>query len=166
MNILMVTNTFAPNVSGVARSVTLFTEEYRRRGHRVIVVAPEFDGVPPEEEGVIRLGALRNFAGTEYSVVVAPPLYLARAVDDFRPDIIHAHSPFFLGTTAARLARLRDVPLVFTHHTLYEQYTHYVPGDSPLLKRLVLHRATRYANACDAVFAPSKALRTCCVSAV
>ena len=158
MNILMVTNTFAPNVSGVARSVTLFTEEYRRRGHRVIVVAPEFDGAPPEEEGVIRLGALRNFAGTEYSVVVAPPLYLARAVDDFRPDIIHAHSPFFLGTTAARLARLRDVPLVFTHHTLYEQYTHYVPGDSPLLKRLVLHRATRYANACDAVFAPSRSL--------
>jgi len=45
MRILMVTNTFAPHVGGVARSVTAFTEEYRRRGHRVVVVAPEFAGM-------------------------------------------------------------------------------------------------------------------------
>jgi len=158
MNILMVTNTFAPHVSGVARSVTMFTEEYRRRGHRVLVVAPEFDGAPEDETGVIRLGALRNFAGTDYSVVIGPPLHLARAVDAFAPDIVHSHGPFLLGTTAARLARNRGVPLVFTHHTLYEEYTHYVPGDSPLVKRLVMNRATRYANASDAVFAPSRSI--------
>ena len=69
MNILMVTNTFAPNVSGVARSVTMFTEAYRSRGHRVMVVAPEFDGAPENEVDVVRIGALRNFAGTDYSVV-------------------------------------------------------------------------------------------------
>ena len=158
MNILMVTNTFAPHVSGVARSVTMFTDEYRRRSHRVLVVAPEFDGAPEHEVDVIRLGALRNFAGTDYSVVIGPPLQLARAVSEFRPDIIHAHSPFLLGTTAARLARTRQLPLVFTHHTLYEQYTHYVPGDSPLIKRLAVHRATRYANASDAVFVPSRSI--------
>ena len=81
------------------------------------------------EVDVVRIGALRNFAGTDYSVVIGPPLYLARAVDAFGPDIVHSHGPFLLGTTAARLARTRRVPLVFTHHTLYEHYTHYVPGD-------------------------------------
>jgi 1,2-diacylglycerol 3-alpha-glucosyltransferase len=161
MHILMVTNTFAPNVSGVARSVTMFTEAYRQRGHRVMVVAPEFDGSPETEVDVIRIGALRNFAGTEYSVVIGPSLTLARAVDDFGPDLIHSHGPFLLGTTAARLARTRHLPLVFTHHTLYEQYTHYVPGvpgDSALMKRIALHRGTRYANASDAVFAPSRSI--------
>ncbi len=159
MNILMVTNTFAPNVSGVARSVTLSTEAYRRRGHRVVVVAPEFDGAPEKEVDVVRIGALRNFAGTDYSVVIGPPLYLARAVDAFGPDIVHSHGPFLLGTTAARLARTRRVPLVFTHHTLYEHYTHYLPGDSVLVKRIALNRGTRYANICDAVFAPSRSIR-------
>ena len=158
MNILMVTNTFAPNVSGVARSVTMFTEAYRGRGHRVMVVAPEFDGAPENEVDVVRIGALRNFAGTDYSVVIGPPLYLARAVDAFRPDIVHSHGPFLLGTTAARLARTRRVPLVFTHHTLYEHYTHYVPGDSVLVKKIALNRGTRYANASDAVFAPSRSI--------
>ena len=158
MNILMVTNTFAPNVSGVARSVTMFTEAYRSRGHRVMVVAPEFDGALANEFDVVRIGALRNFAGSDYSVVIGPPLYLARAVDAFGPDIIHSHGPFLLGTTAARLSRARRVPLIFTHHTLYEQYTHYVPGDSSLMKRLVLRLGTRYANASDAVFAPSRSI--------
>ncbi len=158
MNILMVTNTFAPNVSGVARSVTMFTEAYRGRGHRVMVVAPEFDGAPEHEVDVVRVGAVRNFAGTEYSVVIGPSLNLARAVDAFAPDIVHSHGPFLLGTTAARLARTRHVPLVFTHHTLYEHYTHYVPGDSGLMKRIALNRGTRYANASDAVFAPSRSI--------
>ncbi len=158
MNILMVTNTFAPNVSGVARSVTMFTEAYRGRGHRVMVVAPEFDGAPKHEVGVVRVGALRNFAGTEYSVAIATPLHLAKAVDAFGPDIVHSHGPFLLGAAAARLARTRHVPLVFTHHTLYEHYTHYVPGDSSLVKKIALNRGTRYANASDAVFAPSRSI--------
>ncbi len=158
MNILMVTNTFAPNVSGVARSVTMFTEAYRERGHRVLVVAPEFDGAPEDEVDVVRVGALRNFAGSEYSVAIAPPLYLAKAVESFGPDIVHSHGPFLLGTAAARLARTRHVPLVFTHHTLYEHYTHYVPGASSLVKKIALNRGTRYANASDAVFVPSRSI--------
>ena len=61
--------------------------------------------------------------------------------------------------TALRIARHRNLPLVFTHHTLYEQYTHYVPGDSPALKRFAIELATRYANLCDQVFAPSESIQ-------
>jgi glycosyltransferase involved in cell wall biosynthesis len=61
--------------------------------------------------------------------------------------------------TAVRIARHRGLPLVFTHHTLYERYTHYVPGDSPALKRFAIELATRYANLSDQVFAPSESIR-------
>src|SRR5690606_13780617 len=64
-----------------------------------------------------------------------------------------------LGNTAVRFARYFARPLVFTHHTLYEQYTHYVPGDLPLFKRFIVELATRYANLCDLVFAPSESIR-------
>jgi glycosyltransferase involved in cell wall biosynthesis len=59
---------------------------------------------------------------------------------------------------AVRIAGYRKLPLVFTHHTLYEQYTHYVPGDSPTLQRFVVELATRYANLSDQVFAPSESI--------
>jgi len=74
------------------------------------------------------------------------------------PDVIHAHHPFLLGATALRLARAYRIPMVFTHHTMYERYTHYVPGDSPAMKRFVISLSTSFANLCDTVFAPSESV--------
>jgi 1,2-diacylglycerol 3-alpha-glucosyltransferase len=55
MNILIVTNTFTPHVGGVARSVEAFAGEYRRRGHQVLVLAPEYPDMPVDEVDVIRI---------------------------------------------------------------------------------------------------------------
>lgn len=159
MNILLVTNTFSPHVGGVARSVEAFREEYRKRGHRVLVVAPEFHEMPPHEEEVVRIPAIRQFNASDFSVALPLHPRLSERLDAFRPDIVHSQHPFLLGMTALRIARFRELPLVFTHHTLYEQYTHYVPGDSPAMKRFVMELATRYANLSDQVFAPSESLR-------
>jgi glycosyltransferase involved in cell wall biosynthesis len=41
---------------------------------------------------------------------------------------------------------------------MYEQYTHYVPGDSETLKRFVADLSTRYANLCNRVFVPSESI--------
>jgi glycosyltransferase involved in cell wall biosynthesis len=158
MNILMVTNTFAPHVGGVARSVTAFTEEYRRRGHRVLVIAPEFENQPENETDVIRFPAIQNFNGSDFSVVLPVPRFLRSEIEGFGPDVVHSHHPFLLGATAVRVAHYHDCPLIFTHHTMYERYTHYVPGDSPALKRFVIDLATQYANLCETVVAPSQSI--------
>ena len=158
MNILIFTNTYIPHVGGVARSVQTFTEEYRKRGHRVLVVAPEFPDMPREEVGVARIAAIQNFNASDFSVALPLHADLGKTLDDFQPDIVHSQHPFLLGMTALRIARYRELPLVFTHHTLYEQYTHYVPGDSPALRRFAIDLATRYANLCDQVFAPCESI--------
>lgn len=159
MNILLLTNTFTPHVGGVARSVAAFAEEYQRRGHRVLVVAPEFPGLPANEVGVVRIPAIQNFNASDFSVALPIHPQLSETIDGFRPDVVHSQHPFLLGMTAMRIARYRELPLVFTHHTLYEQYTHYVPGDSDALKRFAIELATRYANLADQVFAPSASIR-------
>lgn len=157
MNIVMMTNTYLPHVGGVARSVASFTETYRRLGHRVLVVAPEFPNRPENEVDVVRVPAIQNFNGSDFAMVLPLLADLDQALDRFAPDLIHSHHPYLLGMTALRQARTRDLPLVFTHHTRYEYYTHYVL-DSPLLKRFVVELATRYANLCDQVFAPSESI--------
>ncbi len=160
MNIVMLTNTFTPHVGGVARSVAAFTREYRRRGHRVLVVAPVFRNQPVNETEVVRIPAIQNFNGSDFSVVLPVSGLLTEVLDEFAPDIIHAHHPYLLGVTALRVARYRELPLVFTHHTLYEEYTHYVPGDAPKLRRFIIEAAIRYANLSDQVFAPSESIMT------
>ncbi|MBT8123036.1 MAG: glycosyltransferase [Gammaproteobacteria bacterium] len=160
MKIVMLTNTFTPHVGGVARSVSAFTNEYRRCGHQVLVVAPEFPDMPKAETGVVRIPAIQNFNGSDFSVVLPVSGLLTDVLDDFKPQIIHAHHPYLLGTTALRIARYRELPLVYTHHTLIEQYTHYMPGDTPGFKRFAIKMGTRYANLADQVFAPSESIVT------
>lgn len=161
MNICMFTNTYIPHVGGVARSVHAFSTDLERLGHRVMVVAPEFQQDEAADEGgleVVRVPAIQNFNGSDFSVRIAAPFLIKKAVDKFQPDLIHSHHPFLLGDAALRVARRRKRPLVFTHHTLYERYTHYVPMDSPGMKRFVINLSTRYADMCHAVVAPSRSV--------
>ncbi|MFP3983747.1 MAG: glycosyltransferase [Desulfurivibrionaceae bacterium] len=158
MNILMMTNTYTPHVGGVARSVDSFAREYRRLGHRVMVVAPEFEGTPEKEEDVVRIPAIQNFNGSDFSVRLPIPWGLNRRLEKFQPDIVHSHHPFLLGDTALRVRNHFVIPIVFTNHTRYEQYSHYVPLDSPLLKRFIIKLAVGYCNLVDHIFAPSESI--------
>lgn len=158
MRILMMTNTFTPHVGGVARSVEAFTGEYRRMGHEVLVVAPEFEGMRENEKGVVRVAAISNFNGSDFSVRIPFHGSLSSDLESFKPDIVHSHHPFMLGDTAVRAAHKCQVPLVFTHHTMYEQYTHYVPADSPAMRRFAIRLSVGYCNLCDHVIAPSESV--------
>jgi glycosyltransferase involved in cell wall biosynthesis len=166
MNILILTNTFTPHVGGVARSVAAFAGEYRKRGHRVLVVAPEFPDMPQDEIDVVRIPAIQNFNASDFSVVLPIHPQLSETIDAFRPDIVHSQHPFLLGMTAVRIARRRGLPLVFTHHTLYERYTHYVPGDSPALKRFAIELPPAMPTSPIRFSLPARASAICCSSAV
>lgn len=156
MRIVMMTNTYLPYVGGVAQSVARFAGAYRKQGHDVLVVAPEFEGQPENEEDVLRVPAIQHFNGSDFSVALPVPLWLKHRLDQFQPDIVHSHHPFLLGDTALRSTAARQLPLVFTHHTMYEEYTHYVPIDAPALAKSVVTLATGYANLCEHVVAPSQ----------
>lgn len=158
MNILMMTNTYKPFVGGVERSVETFSDEYRKRGHRVVIVAPTYKNMPKKEKDVVRIPAIQNFHETGFSVQLPIPGILSEHLREFRPDIVHSHHPYLIGDSALRVAAKYKVPLIFTFHTLYERYTHYIPGDSPALKRFVVALSTGYANLCDRVFAPSQSI--------
>lgn len=157
MKILLLTNTYLPHVGGVARSVNTLEVACRERGHAVRVIAPVFEGAEPSAH-VLRVPAIQNFNGSDFSVRIPIPNVINDFIEDFRPDIIHSHHPFLLGDAALRVSHHLRVPIVFTHHTLYERYTHYVPFDSPALKRVAIQLATEYCNMCDAVIAPSESV--------
>lgn len=161
MNICMFTNTYLPHVGGVARSVSMFETDLKKTGHHVLIIAPTFpEEKPGREKGsrVLRVPAIQNFNGSDFSVSIPIPFIIDEEIDNFAPDIIHSHHPFLLGDAAMRIAYRRQLPLVFTHHTLYEQYTHYVSSQSPTMKKFVIKMTTAYANMCTHVVAPSKSI--------
>jgi len=157
MNILIMSNTYKPILGGLEKSIDSFAQEYRKRGHRVIIVAPQYPGMQPEED-LIRVPAVEKFNGTDFSLQLPLPGVLEEALGGFRPDIVHSQHPFLVGDTALRVASKYNVPLVFTHHTLYEENVHYMPGNEEALKRFMIELSTGYANLSDCVFAPSESI--------
>ncbi len=158
MNILMMTNTYVPHVGGVSRSVAAFTKELRRSGHRVVVVCPEYEEQVEDDKDTIRIPAIQHFNGSDFSAVLPIPGFLEKHLKDFKPDVVHSHHPFLVGSTAVRVASRYKAPLVYTQHTMFEQYTHYVPLDLPKMKQFVVSLCTGYANMAEQVIAPSQSI--------
>ena len=136
MNILMMTNTYFPIVGGLEQSVYSFSEAFRSLGHEVLIVTPNFKGMPTEEPGVIRIPAFQKFNGAIFSVNFPASGLLTRLMKEFVPDMVHSHGPFFMGDFALRLSRQHAIPLVFTYHCMFEQYAHDWPVQNEGVKKI------------------------------
>ena len=169
MRILLASDSYLPYLSGVTVSVDALARGLGARGHDVLVLAPRpasgasagGAGSPGPEPAYAWLGSyeLRRLVPTGYRMPWPNPA--ARAVRDvrgFRPEIVHAHSPFVTGMLARRAAREAGAPLVFTHHTRFDDYGHYLgPLARPGLRLLDAH-LRRFWASCAAVIAPSQDL--------
>lgn len=163
MKICMFTNTYLPQVGGVARSVHLFAEDLQAMGHRVMIVAPTYaeqNGADAGTMDVLRMPAIQHFNDSDFSVQIPLPFLIQDTIRTLAPHLIHSHHPFLLGDAAMRAAHRRELPLVFTHHTRYEDYMHYVAAESDTMRRFAIHLSTAYANLCHHVVAPSQSIAT------
>ena len=125
MKIAMMTNNYKPFVAGVPVSVERLTQGLREQGHQVVVFAPSYDGQQEERDVVRYRSFLRGVAGgVSIPNSLDPEIERKFREGDF--DLIHVHHPMMIGDTARYLSWKYHVPLVFTYHTRYEQYLHYV----------------------------------------
>lgn len=159
MKIGIFTCNYRPLINGLSISIDRFAHEFQLLGHRVYIFAPQYPGYHVKEEGVFRFPSLR--VPTHHSYVLPIPFSsrIRRIIPYLSLDLIHAQHPFLLGPYSLRLARDLGTPLVFTHHTLYEKYAHYVPFFRAVAERLAISWAVAFANQADLVIAPTKGVK-------
>lgn len=158
LQIAMFSESYLPRISGVVHSVTTFVGALRRDGHRVIVVAPRYRGFADTDPDVIRFPSVRAPRQADFPLAIPYSPSGWRQLLQTDLDLVHTHSPFLMGAVGARLARTRHLPLVFTHHTLYEEFVHYAPITPRVTRPAVRRYVTAYANRCTCVIAPSHAI--------
>lgn len=157
MKIGVFTDSFRPYTSGVVRSIELFTREFNQRGHDVFIFGPDYPALhPPKEEGVFRFISVPWPIMPEFTLPIPISIHLSKTIKQLGLDIIHVHSPFLLGRLGARAARRHKLPLVFTFHTLYDQYVHYFPIAEEASKQVVQAIGREFCNRCNMVVAPSQ----------
>lgn len=159
MRVGVFTNNYLPIRGGVTTSVETLADGLRALGHHVSIFAPRFSGHATDAPGVIRVPSIPALTYPEFALAVPGSPALARTVEQLGLDIFHAQHPFLLGGAARRLARRLGRPLVFTYHTHYEKYAHYVPLRRSLVERVAVSWSARFANRADLVIAPADAVR-------
>jgi 1,2-diacylglycerol 3-alpha-glucosyltransferase len=154
MNIAVFSDSYYPYISGVVRSIELFRQELQKLGHNVYIFAPSYYR-QGEEEGVFRFPSVTAPTNKGFSLALPFAPGAGKMIRELKIDLIHCHSPFLLGSVGARTARRHNLPLVFTHHTLYDLYIHYVPLFPALARKLVLGYVRKFCNNCNLVITPT-----------
>jgi glycosyltransferase involved in cell wall biosynthesis len=159
---------YLPYLSGVTVSTEALARGLGAAGHDVLLVAPApRRGTKPGTAGALgpdpRVAWLPSFqlpgpAPAGYRVPWPLPSSALRAAVAFDPDVVHAQSPFVSGLMARRVARRVDAPLVFTHHTRFGDYRHYLGPLATPGAALVGGYLRRYWSGCAAVVAPGSEL--------
>ena len=148
------TDSYRPYTSGVVRSIETFTEEFREQGHETYIFAPDYPNCQ-KEYGVFRFSSIPAPTNHEFAIAMPFSLRLRPTLKKLNLDLIHVHSPFLLGRLGAKYARKLNVPLVFTFHTLYDQYVHYVPIGQNLTREITKKFCSDFCNNCDLIIVPT-----------
>ncbi len=159
MNIAIFTNNYLPNPYGVTRSIESFRAEFEKNGHTVFIFAPRWKDYMDTNDNVYRYPSIDINVKFRFPLAVPHSQEIDHIIKDLDIDIVHAQHPNLLGLTARRWARKKKVPLVFTWHTLYNYYVHFVPFiPSKVAVSYVTRNARRYANKADHVVVPTPSI--------
>jgi glycosyltransferase involved in cell wall biosynthesis len=154
LRLTLVTETFPPEVNGVARTLGRWADEFRARGHQLQIIRPRQPAEAPAPELV------HGFPVPMYPQLrfgVASPLRLSGLLEKARPDVVHLATEGPLGWAALMAAHCQGLPVASSFHTNFDHYAaHYGLGP---LQGLLFAFLRWFHNATAVTLAPSQATR-------
>ena len=158
MKIAIFTETYLPCINGVVTHIKTLKDGLEALGHEVLIVTADSKVKNHViSNGVMYCPAVR--LKKIYNYDVSSPLSTERMqlLRDFNPDIVHIHNEFGIGISGIRLAKKMKIPLVYTLHTMYDDYVYYVAKKPfrPIVTGASHSYAKALAQVADAITGPS-----------
>lgn len=146
MKIALFTETYLPYINGVVTHVKSLKDGLEQLGHEVLVVTAESNARHHYvQNGVLYCPAMNLKRFYDYGISYPVSQTRFEFLQQFAPDIIHIHTEFGVGYSGAAIAKRLNVPLIYTLHTMYDDYLYYVaPRPFIAVIRRVAHRYARY----------------------
>jgi glycosyltransferase involved in cell wall biosynthesis len=162
MRIVYITNNYTPYSGGVVSSINASVTALRKAGYEVFIITLNFLGdnhVDPDY--VLRIPSVFRcmYKNNHLALPWRPYHHMLRMIKELQPDIIHVHHPFYLGKTGLHIAQKLSLPIVFTYHSIYEGYTHYVPLPQCLMRYITTKKVISFCRQLQGIIAPSMFIR-------
>jgi glycosyltransferase involved in cell wall biosynthesis len=134
-----------------------------KQGHNVFVFAQSDGDYKDSEPFIFRYPSLPLPLPGDISAAIPVSPFVEQLLPALKLDVIHTHHPILLGQTAARKAAELDLPLVFTFHTQYWEYTHYIPFPQETIQEFLksaVHKWLRdFMQKCQHIIIPSESMK-------
>jgi 1,2-diacylglycerol 3-alpha-glucosyltransferase len=157
MNIGLFTDTYFPQLSGVATSVLTLKNALEANGHNVFIFTTTDPHVKKGtvEPNVFRFSSVPFISFTDRRIAYRGFFEAAKVAKEVKLDIVHTQTEFSMGSIGKYVAHQLKIPAIHTYHTMYEDYLHYVLNGH-LLKPVHVKAFTHaYLHNMDGVIAPS-----------
>lgn len=153
----IVTETYPPEINGVALTVQGLELGLRQRGHEVAVVRPRqpADAGQPADTLLVRGAALPRYPGLKFGLPASH--LLARHWRQQRPDAIYVATEGPLGWSALRAARRLGIPAATGFHTRFDDYVR--SYGAPWLQGTALRWMRHFHNGAQATLVPTRELQ-------
>ncbi|WP_077620812.1 glycosyltransferase family 4 protein [Bacillus sinesaloumensis] len=122
MKIAIFTDTYYPEVNGVARTLKRFTDFLEEQGIDVKVFAPMSGSNEYVSSHIHRFKSLSFFLYPECRLAFPNMPQIRSELEKFSPDIIHVATPFNIGFCGVHYAKKLNIPLVGSYHTDFDYY--------------------------------------------
>jgi len=122
MKIAIFTDTYYPEINGVARTLKRFTDYLTDKDISVKVFAPENPSEDYVPSHIHRFKSASFFLYPECRVAFPNYFQIKGELEKFNPDLIHVATPFNLGVIGVYCAKKMTIPLVGSYHTDFDQY--------------------------------------------
>ena len=159
MRIAIVTETYLPQINGVVTHIKILKEGLEALGHTVLIVTADSKAHTHYLKDNVLHCPAHNLKRI-YNLDLASPVSRTRLkyLREFRPDIIHVHNEFSIGLSGMAIAKILKVPLVYTLHTMYDDYIYYIAPKPliPLTKKLSHRYFRMFPQNAAVVTGPSK----------
>lgn len=111
--VAVVTESFLPQVNGVTNSVIRILETFKQKEIQAQVIAPTT--LAPQHLG-FEVVTTPFLPVLQFPVAIPTP-GVWRALDEFRPDVIHVAAPFLLGAQAIAWGARNQIPTIAVYQT-------------------------------------------------
>lgn len=158
MRIAIFAETYLPYLNGVVTHICVLKKGLEKLGNEVLIVTAD----PHARHHFIDDGVLHCPAKSSkklYGYGLASPLSQKRLrmISDFNPDIIHIQTEFGIGLSGIIIAKFLHIPLIYTLHTMYDDYIYYIaPSKLVEITKKLSHVYARWiAGSVNAITGPS-----------
>ena len=160
MRIALVTNNYTPYKTGVVNSLQALIPHLQAQGHEILLITLSFLPEHDDPPYVRRLQCPIKFKYYKKPMAIPWRAYhqMRALLNAFKPELIHTHHPFLLGDTAHTIAHESRLPLIFTYHSVYEAYAHYIPLPRYWVEQLITKRVLAFCKQVSHVIVPSTML--------